>query len=283
MAARGNRKRKKNTNAEDKSRSPWGSLFQDAEEGENSLKHSFFARPHNDYDDSEEDDDADKLPFLRRLWKSFSVWSSLAVVIFISFTATLFIFLVRLWSPQDLSDIAGYQDNGRARDLESLIVNANGAPVSFTEAELNRYLRDTCRMRQTGIFSIIASGHGVAVRIHDGYAELVLDRVLGSNLHQTTSVNLAFRQEQKPGVTEMRVDFKGGPAIGGAIPRGGSIGSVPVPQSQIRMLTPALETFISCYPKIAEAIEHYRYYPTFVEGKNGADSRIYLEPADGNK
>ena len=138
-------------------------------------------------------------------------------------------------------------------------------------------------MRQTGIFSIIASGHGVAVRIHDGYAELVLDRVLGSNLHQTTSVNLAFRQEQKPGVTEMRVDFKGGPAIGGAIPRGGSIGSVPVPQSQIRMLTPALETFISCYPKIAEAIEHYRYYPTFVEGKNGADSRIYLEPADGNK
>ena len=92
MAARGNRKRKKNTNAEDKSRSPWGSLFQDAEEGENSLKHSFFARPHNDYDDSEEDDDADKLPFLRRLWKSFSVWSSLAVVIFISFTATLFIF-----------------------------------------------------------------------------------------------------------------------------------------------------------------------------------------------
>lgn len=276
MATGGNRKRNKKQKGADIDRSPWGLLFQNKEEEHNSLHRTPFSRIHDDAYDEEIDDR--ELPFLQRLWKSFSIWSSIAVVIFLSFTVSLFILLVRMWNPQDLSDIAGYQDSGRARDLESLIINANGAPVTLTEAELNRYLRDTCRMRQTGIFSIIASGQGVAVRVHDGYAELVLDRVLGSNIHQTTSVNLSFRQENKLGRTELCVDFKGGAPIAGCMPRGGSIGSIGIPQRHIRMLKPALETLISCYPRIAETIERYQYCPLFSEGKNGADSRIHLVP-----
>lgn len=278
MARGGNRKRSKKQKAEGNSRSLWGSLFQERQEDENSLHRSFFSHTHDDYVPTDEEEDETPLPFWQRLWKSFSIWSAIAVGIFVFFTAFLFLLLVRMWSPQDLSDIAGYQDGGRARDLENLIVNANGAPITLTEAELNRYLRDTCRMRQTGIFSIIASGQGVAVRVHDGYAELVLDRVLGSNIHQTTSVNLSFRQENKLGRTELCVDFRGGAPIAGSMPRGGSIGSIGVPQRHIRMLKPALETLISCYPQIAEAIERYQYCPLFTEGKNGAESRIHLVP-----
>lgn len=277
MATGGNKKRRKKTETTDKGRSLWGSLFPENSEVENTTRGGSFFRPHAIEEDDDDLDDRE-LPFWKRLWKQFNLWSAVAVGIFIAFTGFLFLLLLRMWSPQDLGDIAGYQDGGRARDLESLIVNANGAPVTLTEAELNRYLRDTCRMRQTGIFSIIASGQGVAVRVHDGYAELVLDRVLGSNFHQTTSVNLSFRQENNLGRTELHVDFRGGAPLTGTVPRGGSIGHLGVSQGQIRMLKPALETLISCYPNIADAFERYHYCPLFTEGKNGADSRIHLVP-----
>lgn len=277
MATGVNRKRNKAKKGGDNSRSLWGSLFPENREEKNSLRLTPFSHVHED-EPPADDVGASRFPFIHRLWKSFSIWSAVAVVIFLAFTVSLFILLLRMWNPQDLSDIAGYQDNVRSRDLESLIVNANGAPISLTEAELNRYLRDTCRMRQTGIFSIITSGQGVAVRVHDGYAELVLDRVLGSNFHQTTSINLSFHQENKLGRTELCVDFKGGPPIAGSMPRGGSIGNIAVPQRHIRMLQPALETLITCYPKIAETFERYQYCPVFTKGKNGADSRIHLVP-----
>lgn len=269
-----NKKRSKKKATAD--RSLWGSLFHGQENNENTLSRSF-AYHGTSQEDEEDTDDAPR-GVLSSLWKSFNFWSLVAVGIFLSFTFMLFLFLMRMWIPQDLSDIAGYQDTGRARDLESLIAGAQGAPVTITEAELNRYLRDTCRMRQTGIFSIIASGQGVAVRIHDGYAELVLDRVLGSNLHQTTAVNLSFRQENKLGRPELTVDFKGGEAIAGALPRGGTIGSVAVPQRHIRMLRPALETLISCYPRITESFEQYHYCPLFTKGKNGQESCVHLVP-----
>lgn len=273
MATGVNRKRsKKKTNTD---RSLWGSLFRPQENKDDFMRRSFFSQGEEAYED-----DADEAPsnLLASLWKSINVWSVTAVCIFLAFTLVLTVFLLRMWMPQDLSDIAGYRDNGRARDLESLITSANGAPVTITEAELNRYLRDTCRMRQTGIFSIIASGQGVAVRIHDGYVELVLDRLLGSNIHQTTSVNLTFRQENKLGRPELLVDFKGGNPIAGSLPRGGTIGSVAVPQRHISMLRPALETLLSCYPRIAETVEHYHYCPLFSQGKNGQDSCVHLVP-----
>lgn len=277
MAAGINKRRSKKKVERDDRHSLWGSLFQNAKAGEGSNSaRSYIAPPSDDLPD--EDDTETPGSYLHRFWKSFNVLSAVAVGLFLVFTAMLLLLLLRMWSPQDLSDIAGYKDSGRARDLESLIVNANGAPVTFTEAELNRYLRDTCRMRQTGIFSIIASGQGVAVRVHDGYAELVLDRMLGSDIHQTTSVNLTFKQENKLGRTELHVDFKGGTPIAGTMPRGGSIGSIAVPQRHIIMLKPALETLLTCYPQIVDAMEHYRYCPIFTEGKNGADSRIHLVP-----
>lgn len=274
MATGGNRKRNKRKAPE--GLSLWGSLFRRQDDSEDFMRRSFFSGG----EEPEDDDDEPTLRghLLARLWRSFNFWSLTAVAIFLAFTTLLFLCLMHMWMPQDLNDIAGYRDNERARDLESLITGAQGAPVTVTEAELNRYLRDTCRMRQTGIFSIIASGQGVAVRIHDGYVELVLDRLLGSNFHQTTSVNLSFRMENKLGRPELTVDFKGGPAIAGSLPRGGCIGKVAVPQRHISMLRPALETLLSCYPRIAETVEHYHYCPVFTEGKNGQENCIHLVP-----
>lgn len=278
MARTGNRKRTHKSKEREGS-SLWGSLLQKApqnEEGEDFTRATTYARE-GDYEEEEENRPADILSRLRRRFlQCFNIWILLSVSLFLSFTLMLLLLLVKLWMPQDLSDIAGYNDTTAARDLTALIRNANGAPVTITEAELNRYLRDTCRMRQTGIFSIITHCQGLAVRIHNGYAELIFDRLMGANMHQTTAVYLTFSQENKLGSPELRVDLRGGEPLLGTMPNGGSIGSVGLPQRHVLMLKPALETLISCYPDISALVNEHHYCPVFTA--NGQDRRLTLIP-----
>ncbi len=190
----------------------------------------------------------------------------------------LALLVVRIWTPQDMRDIAGYADKGRAEDITVALGKSNGEELVFTEGEINRYLRDTCRMRQTGLFSIIAHAQGVALRIHNGYAELVIDRLLGANIHQTTAVHISFRQELVHGHPVLRAELRGGSPILGSMPRGGSIGTLAVPSRHIQMLQPALETLLACYPGITQAMEEHGYLPQFVEGAEGEESYVRLVP-----
>lgn len=278
MARIGNRKRT-HKSKEPEGRSLWGSLFNkdaEGEEGED-FTHATTYSPHGDDEEDEELPEESFLASLRRkLRHSFNFWTLVSVSLFLSFTLLLLLLLVKLWVPQDLSDIAGYNDTAAARDLTALIRNANGAPVSITEAELNRYLRDTCRMRQTGIFSIITHCQGMAVRIHNGYAELVFDRLMGANMHQTTAVYLTFTQENHLGSPDLKVELRGGEPLLGSMPNGGSIGSVALPQRHVLMLRPALESFITCYPDIAELVREHHYCPVFTA--DGKDRRLTLIP-----
>lgn len=278
MARTVNRKRT-HKKREPEGRSLWGSLFNrdgEGEDGEDFTRGTTYA-PQGEEEDEEDLPAEGTMAFLRRkLWHTFNFWTLVSVSLFLSFTLLLVLLLIKLWMPQDLSDIQGYNDSAAARDLTALIRNANGAPVTITEAELNRYLRDTCRMRQTGIFSIITHCQGMAVRIHNGYAELVFDRLMGANMHQTTAVYLSFSQENKLGSTELKVELRGGEPLLGAMPNGGSIGSVSLPQRHVLMLRPALESFLTCYPDIAELIREHHYCPVFTA--NGKDRRLTLIP-----
>lgn len=278
MARIGNRKRT-HKSKEPEGRSLWGSLFNkdaEGEEGEDFTRATTYS-PHGDDEEDEELPEESFLASLRRkLRHSFNFWTMVSVSLFLSFTLLLLLLLVKLWVPQDLSDIAGYNDTAAARDLTALIRNANGTPVSITEAELNRYLRDTCRMRQTGIFSIITHCQGMAVRIHNGYAELVFDRLMGANMHQTTAVYLTFTQENHLGSPDLKVELRGGEPLLGSMPNGGSIGSVALPQRHVLMLRPALESFITCYPDIAELVREHHYCPVFTA--DGKDRRLTLIP-----
>lgn len=279
MARAGNRRRTRK-NKEPEGSSLWGSLFNkqtEGGEGTDFTRATTYA-PHGDIEDDEED-----LPELgtfallrRKLWHLFNFWGLIAVSLFLGFTLLLLLMLVKLWVPQDLSDIAGYNDTTAARDLTALIRNANGAPVTITEAELNRYLRDTCRMRQTGIFSIITHCQGLAVRLHNGYAELVFDRLMGANMHQTTAVYLTFSQESKLGVPELKVELRGGEPLLGTMPNGGSVGSIALPQRHVLMLKPALESLLGCYPDICEQVREHHYCPVF--SANGNERSLTLVP-----
>lgn len=272
MAAAVNRKRKHRREAND--RSLWGFLFHPGEGGENLMQRTLFSREVED--DEEEEIEQGPLTFsalLRRLRRSINLWLIISGGLFLGFTALLLVLLIKMWIPQDLRDVAGYEDSAAARDLAAIIRNANGAPVTITEAELNRYLRETCRMRQTGLFSIITHCQGVAARIHNGYIELVFDRIMGANMHQTTAVNLTFTQENNLGTPELHVEFQGGKPAFGGMPTGGSIGRVPLPQRHVLMLKPAVESLVACYPEITEQIREHNYCPVFVANGDNADHR----------
>ena len=250
--------------------SPWGSLLSPAKEGE--VMHDYSSENVPEQPSPQQENMGGVLARL-------SVWSILSTLLFLLFTGGLSYVVVQMWEPQDLSDIAGYDDRGNPRDLTLALKNAGGAEISFSEGEINRYLRDTCRMRQGGIFSLIAHEHGLAVRLHDGYAELIIDRVLSTHLHQTTSVLLSFRREHfDDGRSTLHVEFRGGKPLLGSLPRGGSIGRVSLPQRQMELLRPAIKTLADCYPEFVQLIEQYGYRPEFIAGHYGEVSRMRLVP-----
>lgn len=283
MAQNANRKRtRKNVSKERRGHSLWGSLFhreEPAEEEENILRDGSYTGR------EAEEEEGGPVPvsrggLLMRLWHRINIWGMVAVSLFLGFTFCLLWILIKLWVPQNLSDISGYNDTEVSRDLTALIRNANGGPVTITEAELNRYLRDTCRMRQTGIFSIITHCHGIALRIHNGYVELIFDRLLGANFHQTTAVYLTFTQEEELGTPVLHVDLHGGEPLLGSMPNGGSVGSLSLPQKHVLMLKPALESLLTCYPDIYGMVQEYHYCPIFkAEGNNRTLTLIpYSQP-----
>ena len=270
-----NKRRTKPRTPSKKKASPWGNLMEpeDEERGESAVA----VMPKEEGEsgsDSHEEEEPWNTPRPR-----FNAWSFLAALLFFAFTGSLFTLVVQMWRPQDLSDIAGYGDKGAPRDLTLALKNAGGAEISFTEEEINRYLRDTCQMRQGGIFSLLAHAQGIAVRIHDQYAEFIIDRVISTHLHQTTSVLLSFRREQfDDGRSTLRVEFRGGEPLLGSLPRGGSIGRVGLPQRQMELLRPAIKTLMDCYPEFVHLIEQYGYCPEFVAGHYGEESRMRLVP-----
>lgn len=268
MAAAVNKKRTHHKDADE--RSTWGFLFKH-EAQENELREGGF------FNQLVEENQAPtkRFRFSLLFQKKFSLWSLAATVLFLAFAGTLGIIVLKMWIPQDLDDIEGYGDNEPMRDLRTVISNANGEEVSITEAELNRYLRSTCRMNQTGIFSIITHCQGVAVRLHDGYAEVIFDRIIGADMHQTTSAYLTCTQANEQGHPELKFEFKDGKPLLGHIPVGGTIGLVRMPQRHIRMLKPALESLIKCYPDLLDLIEHYHYCPVF---SGGASPHLKLIP-----
>ena len=274
MASGNNRRRTTRTT---KDRQLWGNLFdKNADAGQDINSTSFYQDP-----PEEPAPPAPEEPRQRRpLWENFNIWTLCATSIFLIFAGILYWLVISMWVPQDLKDIAGYTDKGAARDLTALLRNANGGEVVFTEAEINRYLRDTCRMRQTGIMAIISHSEGVAMRIHNGYCEIIIDRIIGSNLHQTTSVFLTFHRVNEHGRQVVRADFSGGEPMLGSTPRGGRIGCVDLPQHCMRMLQPSVETLQSCYADFFEIIRERGYFPTFTKGANGQDSTVRLSPVN---
>ncbi len=215
-------------------------------------------------------------PFKRR----FNGWKFTAALLLCFLLSAVGILLALSWMPQDLSDVQGYGTQGAVTDLPSVFQNAvqNGEEAVFTEAEINRYLQDTLKFGQRGVFNVIARPCGVAVRIHDGYAELILDRLLGARLHQTISVYLTFRSIREDDGTKINLEYRGGSDILGSMPRGGTIGLISVPERYILILHPSVEGIRKTYEGFFSQIADSGYLPRFIKDENGGDNRLILQP-----
>jgi hypothetical protein len=128
MAGNSNRKRTKKRAEEETSL--WGFLFNKEEQSQDITKTAFFGQP-GEEEENEEDSEAPR-NILQELWRRFNTWSILACIVFFIFTLTLMKAVISMWVPQNMRDIAGYSDNGSARDLFALLSNANGQEISFT-------------------------------------------------------------------------------------------------------------------------------------------------------
>lgn len=279
----GQNKKRKHGRKGRETRFLWGFLFRKDTEEDDINKTSFFSK-HGVPDEDEMMAPTGEPPrgFFQNLWRRFSIWSLTATLLFLAFVGVLAAGVAYMWIPQSLKDVAGYADTVDATDVTAKVRNANGSQVIITEAELNRYLRENCRIRQTGFFSIFAHVQGVAVRVHDGYAEVIIDRIIGVNVHQTTAVYLTFSRVVENGRPVLKVDFQGGPPLFGDMPTGGRIGSLDVPTRHIQVLKPALETLQDCFPELKEEISNHGYLPVFKEGRNGQENRIILIPYTPN-
>ena len=265
MATGQNRKRNSKRRRTD-FRALWGGLFRRNEVQGDDVTHGTLY-------DTEGEDAEDKgeraVSRLRRIWAHIGVWKLVAAIVFFLFICPLTCVTVRMWQPQDISDIEGYNDNIPSRNLTRLICNktAAGEPIIIREDDVNRYLRDTCCIKQDGFFSIFAEARGMAFRFHEGYAEFIIERAFGPLTRQTTTVNITCYIETVNGQPELKAELHGGEPVFGSVPRGGSIGKVAIPQRHIVILQPALESLRDCYPEIRDALKQHLYCPVFKEGR----------------
>lgn len=246
-------------------RALWGGLFHKTPPGDDVTHGTLFDNTGED----EVRNGESQSSLLHRVLSRINPWKLLALLLYILFIGSLIIFTAKMWRAQDISDIEGYGDNVPSRNLTRLICNktALGEPIIIREDDVNRYLRDTCRMKQDGFFSIFAECHGVAFRFHKGYAEFIIDRGFGPLTRHTATVNITFNTEMVDGQPQLCAKLHGGEPIMGSMPRGGSMGHVPIPQRHIVLLQPALESLRDCYPEIRDAVIKHGYCLHFEDGR----------------
>ena len=155
--------------------------------------------------------------------------------------------------PQDLSDIGGYgpgAPNAPIRDMRVVLKASldRGHIVNLTETELNQWLKRTLATKQGGPLASQVSLDRVWVRLHEGYAEVIMERTLMGKPF-TTSMFLRVEQLQGLKGVETRIHLDGGPFHANLPkpPRGGRFGSLVVPQGFLILVMPAYEKLAALF------------------------------------
>ena len=176
--------------------------------------------------------------------KGGCLWKLLLLVTFSSavLTAVAMLFMV---VPQDLSDIKGHQPSDaltKPRDLEQVLKKALDGKyqVTLTEEEINLWLADTLKLEQRGLLADHVKMGRVLVRLHDGVAEIIIERMVFGR-RATQSMFVQFEQTKGGGGLRTELILHDGP-FHSAIPyfrRGGRYGSLLVPQGYLYLVQPA--------------------------------------------
>lgn len=175
------------------------------------------------------------------------IFLSLRLIIFLVLLVVS-IFIYRAWTPQNVNTIPGYGSGERShstpQDIPALLLRAQEAnyPLFLSEKDINLYLGDVLRAKQSGPMGILARYEGVAVRLYDGYAEVVIVRTLGGRGYRQTVSMYVSPESQETINGPIVVTEYAGPRLLGGFPMGGRIGKLPVPQGYLLLIKPAFDS-----------------------------------------
>ena len=198
---------------------------------------------------------------------------ALILLIFL-FTAIALSFL-----PQDLSDLAGRNEDGTItpseRNLERVLENAaeKGIKVTLSEEEINQWLSSQLSGTQEGLLQNTVKFRSTWVRINDGSIDLIFEREAFNRLH-TVAMNVEIEQ---------LIDEND--HMSSTIHRkGGRLGQLPVPHgyltlvmSSYRELASTMATEVRLLKKMLEGtatIDFSEGVITFTPRSIGADSSL---------
>ncbi|MFD2304335.1 hypothetical protein [Roseibacillus ishigakijimensis] len=162
---------------------------------------------------------------------------ALALLIFL-FTAITLSFL-----PQDLSDLAGRDEDGPtatpARNLKRVLENAadQSIKVTLTEEEINQWLAHEIKGQQEGLLASGVSYDGTWVRLKEGSVDLIFEREAFNRKH-TVAMNVEIEQLVEDN-NQMSSNIHW---------RGGRLGQMPVMQGYLTLV-------MSSYKELAEVME----------------------------
>jgi len=179
--------------------------------------------------------------------KSGGCLSVLSRVFVFTGVAALAVALVFVFIPQDLSNVDGYGPGSASppfRDLKAVLSSSieRGYEVTFTEAEVNRYLAHTLATKQGGLLAKDVSLDGVWISLENDYAEIIMERrIFGHPFTISTYVQVIQTVDQKGG-TETKMARHGLPYIEDIPPnRGGRFGRLVVPEGFLVLVMPSFE------------------------------------------
>ncbi len=155
--------------------------------------------------------------------------------------------------PQDLTDIGGYGPMSKAppaRDMKVVLKNSidRGYPVTLMETEINQWLGRVLEAKQEGLLATQAPLERVWVRLGDGTAEVIMERMVMGHPF-TVSMFLQIEQLQGPKGVRTEVLMHGGPyhASLPRPPKGGRFGKLVVPQGFLLLVMPAYEKLAAVF------------------------------------
>lgn len=157
--------------------------------------------------------------------------------------------------PQDLSDIGGHGPMAKsppARDMKAVLKNSldRGYPVTLTETEINQWLGRVLSVKQGGVLAAEAPLERVWVRLDDGKAEVIMERIL---MGRPFTVSMFLQIEQLQGSRGVRTEvlMHGGPYLESLPrpPKGGRFGRLVVPQGFLLLVMPAYQKLAAVFPE----------------------------------
>ncbi len=182
-------------------------------------------------------------------------FSKLVFLVFLGMVAGLAYSFYKIAQPQDLSDLksampARSQSANTSSNLQAVLNNSlqRGHVLRFNEIQLNRWLSQALKVKQGGQLAKYVSVNDIWVRLHEGYAEIILERTIFGK-PWNSSIFITIDQQATADGIQTQVQLAGGKYHADIKQplRGGKLGQLVVPQGFVLLVLPS-------YQKLAELL-----------------------------